>query len=375
MNGGEKTNKTKLPSLLALILILFLSLSVVSASDNIHVTDTSDSVIDNSMSISDSSYDDLISNSDDSKYDDSLNQSDLENLDLNQDSVSNNDDEDISNLDDEITENGLKEPSRHSSLLTSSSDETVLSETEPIIISSSTYSRYFDSNGMIKSGTLKDGDTIKIKSISDKVFTINKRLNIISDDGDILSNCIIRLIEGSSGSYLNNLCIVNTKEKASRSGYYLSGISIINSADNTISNSTINVSVHKCFAIMMSNASHNRIIDNILISGLSTTIPMTASSYNEIRDNYIESEYANMVYQSVYGNGDFMPIDDEVCSGNIIANNHLKSRNGRSEEHTSEQKWYLQFLLLCNLSDAGCKRTWCCCSKQYIGKRLSCHHC
>ena len=328
MNGGEKTNKTKLPSLLALILILFLSLSVVSASDNIHVTNTSDSVIDNSMSISDSSYDDLISNSDDSKYDDSLNQSDLENLDLNQDSVSNNDDEDISNLDDEITENGLKEPSRHSSLLTSSSDETVLSETEPIIISSSTYSRYFDSNGMIKSGTLKDGDTIKIKSISDKVFTINKRLNIISDDGDILSNCIIRLIEGSSGSYLNNLCIVNTKEKASRSGYYLSGISIINSADNTISNSTINVSVHKCFAIMMSNASHNRIIDNTLISGLSTTIPMTASSYNEIRDNYIESEYANMVYQSVYGNGDFMPIDDEVCSGNIIANNHLKSRNG-----------------------------------------------
>ena len=139
------TNKMKLPSLLALIVILFLSLSVVSASDDISdVADTSDSVIDNSMSISDSSYDDLISNSDDSKYDDSLNQSDLENLDLNQDSVSNNDDEDISNLDDEITENGLKEPSRHSSLLTSSSDETVLSETEPIIISSSTYSRYFD---------------------------------------------------------------------------------------------------------------------------------------------------------------------------------------------------------------------------------------
>ena len=55
---------------------------------------------------------------------------------------------------------------------------------------------------------------------------------------------------------------------------------------------------------------------------------MTASSYNEIRDNYLESEYTNMVYQSAYGNGDFMPIEDEVCSGNIIANNYLKSRNG-----------------------------------------------
>ena len=316
----------KLPSILALIVILFLSLSVVSADEIVQdVTNTSDSVIDDSIGISDS-YNNLASNFDDSISDDSSNilnsnlSSDEENIEL----IEENQD-----LDDEITLNDLKD-SKLSSSSVSDSQEIIISNTEPITIDSSNYSKYFDATngGLIKTGALKDGDTIRLKSMSDKVFSINVRLNIFSDDGDQLSNCLIRLIEGSSGTVITNVRIVNTKEKASRSNYYLSGISIINSDNNIIENSLINVSVHKCFAIMMSNASHNRIINNTLISGLSSTIPMTASSYNEIRGNYIESEMANMVYQSAYGNGDFMPIDDEVCTGNIIANNYLKSRNG-----------------------------------------------
>ena len=306
------TNKMKLPSLLALIVILFLSLSVVSASDDISdVADTSDSVIDNSISIDNSN--DLISNLNETNMEDSLN-------DFDSDLVSNDNEIIDVNSDYEITDDGQRKTNRLSGSL--------LYQSEPIIINGSTYSKYFDSNGAIKSGTLNDGDTIKIESISDKVFTINKQLNIISDDGDVMSNCIIRLVDGSSGSVLNNLCIANTKEKASRSGYYLSGISIINSSNVTISNSKINVNLNKCFGIMMVNASHNRIVNNTIISGFSSAIPMTASSYNEIRDNYIETEYTNMVYQSAYGNGDFMPIDDEVCRGNVIANNYLKSRNG-----------------------------------------------
>ena len=295
------TNKMKLPSILALIVIIFLSLSAVSASDAgdsiTDLTNSSDSAIDDTIAISDSNND-LTS---------SFNDSNLE-IDDSKDS------------DDEITT-----PKESNKLGSSYEDPDTLSA-EPIIIDSSSYSQYFDSNGKIKSGTLKDGDTIKIKSISDKIFTIDKRLNIISDDGASLSNCLIRLVKGSSGSVLENLKIVNTKEKINN--YYLSGISIIDSSENTIKNSIINVSVHKCFAIMMSNASYNKIISNTLISGQSSTIPMTASSYNEIRDNYLESEYTNMIYQSAYGNGDFKPIEDEVCSGNIIANNYLKSRNG-----------------------------------------------
>ncbi len=324
------TNKMKLPSILALIVILFLSLSVVSADEIIlDVTNTSDSVIDDSIGISDS-YNNLASNFDDSISDES---SDDSNSNIGDDLSLDEEDiqliEENQDLDDEITLNDLKDSLKLSSTV-SDSQEIILSNTEPITIDNSNYSKYFDATngGLIKPGTLKDGDTIRLKSMSDKVFSINVPLNIFSDDGDQLSNCLIRLIEGSSGTVISNVRIVNTKEKASRSNYYLSGISIIDSANNTIQNSLINVSVHKCFAIMMSNASHNRIINNTLISGLSSTIPMTASSYNEIRGNHIESEYTNMIYQSAYGNGDFMPIEDEVCSGNIIANNYLKSRNG-----------------------------------------------
>ena len=293
------TNKMKLPSILALIVIIFLSLSAVSASENIDlVTNATDSAIDDTIAISDSNNN-LTSGFDDSNHE--ITDNDL------------------------ITDTNDSSPKESNKLGSSYEDPDTLSS-EPIIIDSSSYSQYFDSNGKIKSGTLKDGDTIKIKSISDKIFTIDKRLNIISDDGASLSNCLIRLVKGSSGSVLENLKIVNTKEKINN--YYLSGISIIDSSENTIKNSIINVSLHKCFAIMMSNASYNKIINNTLISGLSSTIPMTASSCNEIRDNYLESEYTNMIYQSAYGNGDFMPIEDEVCSGNIIANNYLKSRNG-----------------------------------------------
>lgn len=324
------TNKMKLPSILALIVILFLSLSVVSADEIIlDVTNTSDSVIDDSIGISDS-YNNLASNFDDSISDES---SDDSNSNIGDDLSLDEEDiqliEENQDLDDEITLNDLKDSDKLSSTV-SDSQEIILSNTEPITIDNSNYSKYFDATngGLIKPGTLKDGDTIRLKSMSDKVFSINVPLNIFSDDGDQLSNCLIRLIEGSSGTVISNVRIVNTKEKANRFNYYLSGISIIDSANNTIQNSLINVSVHKCFAIMMSNASHNRIINNTLISGLSSTIPMTASSYNEIRGNHIESEYTNMIYQSAYGNGDFMPIEDEVCSGNIIANNYLKSRNG-----------------------------------------------
>ena len=332
------TNKMKLPSILALIVIIFLSLSAVSASDAgdciADLTNSSDSAIDDTIAISPSNND----------LTESFNDSNLEIDDSN-------------DLDDETAS------PKESEKLGGSYEEPDTLSAEPIIIDSSSYSQYFDSNGKIKSGTLKDGDTIKIKSISDRIFTIDKRLNIISDDGGSLSNCLIRLVKGSSGSVLENLRIVNTKEKITGSNYYLSGISIIDSSENTIKNSVINVSVHKCFAIMMSNASYNKIINNTLISGQSSTIPMTASSYNEIRDNNIESEYTNMVYQSAYGNGDFMPIEDEVCSGNIIANNYLKSRNGTYNS------------LLCNLSDANCKWQWCSDSKQHHRKGILWNHC
>ena len=144
------TNKMKLPSILALIVIIFLSLGAVSASDSgdciTDLTNSSDSAIDDTIAISNSNND----------LTESFNDSNLEIT-------------DSKDLDDEITS-----PKESNKLGSSYEDPDTLSS-EPIIIDSSSYSQYFDSNGKIKSGTLKDGDTIKIKSISDKIFTIDKR--------------------------------------------------------------------------------------------------------------------------------------------------------------------------------------------------------
>ena len=173
------TNKVKLPSILALILILFLSLSVVSASEDSNlVTDTSDSVIDNTIAISDSN-DDLTTDFNDSNVK-IINSA--ESNDLDDEIIDLDESKDSKDLDDETSDS--KSPKK--SKIGSSSDDELIDSSEPIVVSAgpividaSTYSKYFDSNGLIKSGTLNDGDTIKIKSISNRVFTINKRLNII----------------------------------------------------------------------------------------------------------------------------------------------------------------------------------------------------
>ena len=118
------TNKMKLPSILALIVILFLSLSAVSASENIDlVTNATDSAIDDTIAIPDSSND-LSSSFNDSSYE--ITDNDLIT--------------DTNDLDDEIA--APKESNR----LGSSYEEPDTLSAEPIIIDSSSYLQYFDSD-------------------------------------------------------------------------------------------------------------------------------------------------------------------------------------------------------------------------------------
>ena len=138
------TNKMKLPSILALIVIIFLSLGAVSASDSgdciTDLTNSSDSAIDDTIAISDSNND-LTSGFDDSNHE--ITDNDL---------VS-----DTNDLDDEIAS------PKESEKIGSSNEEPDTLSAEPIIIDSSSYLQYFDSDGQIKSGALKDGDTIKVQ--------------------------------------------------------------------------------------------------------------------------------------------------------------------------------------------------------------------
>ena len=117
------TNKMKLPSILALIVIIFLSLGAVSASDSgdciTDLTNSSDSAIDDTIAISNSNND----------LTESFNDSNLEIDDSN-------------DLDDETVT-----PKESNKLGSSYEDPDTLSA-EPIIIDSSSYSQYFDSNGI-----------------------------------------------------------------------------------------------------------------------------------------------------------------------------------------------------------------------------------
>ncbi|WP_297979556.1 right-handed parallel beta-helix repeat-containing protein [uncultured Methanobrevibacter sp.] len=314
-------NKVQLPSILALLLILFLSLSVVSANladGEDGLMDNSTDVLDSSVGISDNSNSDLEISIDEgsdliSNPSNGSNLSDLDNKesDLEMSGIS---------LDDESFSSDLEKENKK------------LSDSNEIVIDESSYLKYFDSNGAIIDGALSDGDTIRIGNLSNKVFTISKRLNILPiSDFDSLKNCIIRLVDGSSGTLVSNIRINNTNERLKN--YYLSGISIINSSNNRIVNSSIQVSQYKCFGIMMSNASHNEILSNRLIVLHASAIPMTGSSYNEIRDNYIETYNTNMIYYSGFGNGDFYPLDDLKSGYNIIANNYLTSQNGTYDSY------------------------------------------
>ena len=115
------TNKMKLPSILALIVIIFLSLSAVSASENIDlVTNATDSAIDDTIAISDSNNN-LTSGFDDSNHE--ITDNDLIT--------------DTNDLDDEITS-----PKESNKLGSSYEDPDTLSS-EPIIIDSSSYSQLF----------------------------------------------------------------------------------------------------------------------------------------------------------------------------------------------------------------------------------------
>ena len=134
-------NNVRLSSILALLLILFLSLAVVSANDDLsinNVTDTQDSIIDNSNGISDYfSKDNNISLNNDNQMESAVISNDdgktSENFD---DSFDNIKSEDTQSLEED--EDGSKNQNKEQS-------KSKLSESSVIIITDASYSNYFNS--------------------------------------------------------------------------------------------------------------------------------------------------------------------------------------------------------------------------------------
>lgn len=189
-------------------------------------------------------------------------------------------------------------------------------------VTSANYGQYFSSKGELSS-IVKDGDTLTLSGdFSDKDFTINKQITLQGNGGTI-SNGIIRLNTGASGSVIHDLKIRNTEDF--HQGIYLVG------ADNCeIYNNDIRNTGQSSYPIaIIEEANNNNIHDNFLKgSGESyghgtRSVPIILvgrSNDNTIADNNIESGDANAIYLSSYNGGEFKGGEsyNNIIRGNTI---------------------------------------------------------
>jgi len=156
----------------------------------------------------------------------------------------------------------------------------------------------------------------------------------VSSDCQI-TNGVIHLVAGSDGSNVSNLIINNTKGEIYKDGLFickLHGIWFSNSSYNYIYNNTIRIArAEGCYAMPMGYSSYNRILYNDLRTGFTCTMVMGLCHYNEISYNKMEiMSYQNMVtanciYFNPFGHADYRGSGD--CIGNNITNNYFKSNS------------------------------------------------
>ena len=213
-------------------------------------------------------------------------------------------------------------------------EEDVVSTTSEITITDDNYDDYFNKyTGKLKDDVDSSIDTIKISNVSNKLFTIDRPLNVMPvSPGCEISNGVIHLVEGSSGSNITNLIINNTKGELYLDGLFvckLHGIWFSNSSDNLIYNNTIRIpGAEGCYAIPMGYSSRNRILYNDIVSTFTSCILMGMCDYNNISYNRLEIKtlylpVANIIYINPYGHADYSGPADSI--GTYISNNYLKN--------------------------------------------------
>jgi hypothetical protein len=150
-----------------------------------------------------------------------------------------------------------------------------------INITNDNYKDYFNvyTGEILADADIIAGDTIRIGNVSNKLFTIDRQLTLTTiAPGNIIKNGVIHLTQGSSGSRLIGLKIVNDKVDLIIDGITvtkLHGIWLTRSNNNYIFNNSVQLANSRgVFAMPMGWSSNNTIIYNTLISTGSTTMPM-----------------------------------------------------------------------------------------------------
>ena len=210
-----------------------------------------------------------------------------------------------------------------SDVLTSDDNEIVTSNSHTI--TSSNYASYFNTKGDLISSEVQDGDTIILgDNFEGKNFNFERSLNVRGLENYKLSNCMLTFSGGASASVISNLNIINTKETTygiflngvsncvvkncfiNNTGASSYAICIANDANyNSIENNSLNT-----YGITYGHGT--RSTSPFLISG---------AHYNYVANNQISCDDANAIYLSSFAGG---PLRGGNSNFNIIFNNTIK---------------------------------------------------
>ena len=212
-------------------------------------------------------------------------------------------------------------------------DDVVAIEESELNLSSSThtinknnYDKYFNAlTGELSYSDVESGDTFVLDGdFSGVNFVFNIPVNVVGSETNNMKNSMITLSGGASGSTVSGLNIINTKAETS-------GV-LLNSAGNCVVRDCVIVnSGASSYPISVINgANYNNITGNNLKSygvtyghGTRSTpgLILSGSDYNYIANNYVEVDDANGIYLSSYSGG----INKGGLSNfNMIYNNTVK---------------------------------------------------
>lgn len=191
---------------------------------------------------------------------------------------------------------------------------------------SSNYGDYFSSDGNLMDDVVQEGDTIILNGVfNNNKFIFNTALNIVGAEGVVINGGSIVLLESASGSNVSNLVIKNI-DIGDMCGICLDGADYCNIFNNDIhcqgvSSFPISLNPGSDYNNIYGNFIKSSATSTP--SGLKTSSAFVigASHHNYIADNYVEVDDANGIYLSQYGSGSFT---GGPCNNNVIFNNIVK---------------------------------------------------
>ena len=204
-------------------------------------------------------------------------------------------------------------------------DNEALSESTTHEIDIADYSTYFNKNGNLISPDVKSGDTLKFTGEwKGNNLNFDKTVNIVYSESKPMKNCVFTFYSGANGSTITGLKIANTADYSY--GIFLNGACNCVIRDCFVNN-TGQSSYAVCLANNANyNNVTDSVFSAYGVTygqGTRSTSPVLLCNahHNYIANNRIESDDANAIYLSSYEGG---PLEGGVSNYNLIYNNTIK---------------------------------------------------